>query len=123
MPHAHTKASFRQKFWHEAEPLIIHIPVILILDIALLLMGLLALSLKKLFPEREWYFNMIEQVDIWLALVILFGFGLFTLIRIVIRMSVSIALEVCSGVEIVGESVRKMLRKSGQQKTQRSGKK
>lgn len=90
----HKRGSFPARFWHEAEPLVIHIGVVLLLEISLLLIGLSALGLEKLFPNHTESFNLIEQIDIWLALALLCLFGLFTLIRIIIRLVFGIAEEV-----------------------------
>jgi hypothetical protein len=91
------RGSFPARFWQEAEPLVIHIGVVLLLEISLLLIGLAALGLEKLFPNHRESFNLIEQIDIWLALALLCLFGLFTLIRIIIRLVFGIAEEVRLG--------------------------
>lgn len=91
------RRSFPERFWQEAEPLVIHIGVVLLLEISLLLIGLAALGLEKLFPNHGESFNLIEQIDIWLALALLCLFGLFTLIRIIIRLVFGIAEEVRRG--------------------------
>jgi hypothetical protein len=91
------KTSFPERFWQEAEPLVIHIGVVLLLEVSLLLIGLAALGLEKLFPNHTESFTLIEQIDIWLALALLCLFGLFTLIRIIIRLVFGIADEVRRG--------------------------
>jgi hypothetical protein len=108
-------SSFLQKLWNEAEPLIIHTGIILILELAILLVGLVALSLEKLFPNHSWYFNQIERIDILVALGVLCLFGLQTLIRIINRLMVSIVIEVVSSVDIVRESLGKLSRKRDHQ--------
>ena len=97
MARTQSRTSFAERFWQEAEPLVIHIGVVLLLEISLLLIGLAALGLEKLFPNHRESFNLIEQIDIWLALALLCLFGLFTLIRIIIRLVFGIAEEVKRG--------------------------
>ena len=97
MARIQNRPSFPERFWQEAEPLVIHIGVVLLLEISLLLIGLAALGLERLFPNHRESFNLIEQIDIWLALALLCLFGLFTLIRIVIRLVCGIAEEVRRG--------------------------
>jgi len=51
-----------------------------------LLIGLLAWLLEHLFPKQEVYFSWIEKVDIWTALALLSMFGVYTLLRVGIRL-------------------------------------
>ena len=78
--------NFWQGVWREAEPIIAHAVVVLLLDMSLLLIGLLVWLLERLFPKQEAYFSWIEKVDIWTALVLLAMFGLYTLFRVGIRL-------------------------------------
>jgi hypothetical protein len=78
---------FWQKLWQEAEPLVVHIVIVLLLEISLVLIGVLALALEHIFPKQEYYFSIFEKVDIWLSLGLLCLFGLYTLIRIAIRLT------------------------------------
>jgi hypothetical protein len=80
------KPKFRQKLWQEIEHILVHIVVVLLIEISLVLIGLLALALEHIFPKQEVYFSIIEKVDIWLSLALLCLFGLYTLIRIGIRL-------------------------------------
>ena len=78
--------NFWQGVWREAEPIIAHAVVVLLLDMSLLLIGLLVWLLERLFPKQEAYFSWIEKVDIWTALALLAMFGLYTLSRVGIRL-------------------------------------
>jgi hypothetical protein len=77
---------FRQRVWQEAEPIIVHAIIVLLLEVSLLLVGLLTLGLEHIFPNQRAYFSVIEKVDIWLALALLCMFGLYTLILVGIRL-------------------------------------
>jgi len=78
--------NFWQEVWREAEPIVAHAIVILLLETSLLLIGLLAWLLEHLFPKQEVYFSWIEKVDIWTALALLSMFGVYTLLRVGIRL-------------------------------------
>ena len=77
---------FWQGVWREAEPIVAHAVVVLLLETSLLLIGLLTWLLERLFPKQEAYFSWIEKVDIWIALALLAMFGLYTLFRVGIRL-------------------------------------
>jgi len=77
---------FWQEVWREAEPIVAHAIVVLLLETSLLLIGLLAWLLEHLFPKQEVYFSWIEKVDIWTALALLSMFGVYTLLRVGIRL-------------------------------------
>lgn len=115
-PHTHNKSSFLQKFWNEAEPLVIHIAIVLLVEFALLLVGLAALSLETLLPHLSWYFILIEYIDISVALVLLCVYGLYTLLRIIIMLTVNIVEEVVGGADLVRKSASKISGKRGQQR-------
>jgi len=78
--------NFWQEVWREAEPIVAHAIVVLLLETLLLLIGLLAWLLEHLFPKQEVYFSWIEKVDIWTALALLSMFGVYTLLRVGIRL-------------------------------------
>jgi hypothetical protein len=78
--------NFWQEVWREAEPIVAHAIVVLLLETSLLLIGLLAWLLEHLFPKQEIYFSWIEKVDIWTALALLSMFGVYTLLRVGIRL-------------------------------------
>ena len=78
--------NFWQEVWREAEPIVAHAIVVLLLETSLLLIGLLAWLLEHLFPQQEVYFSWIEKVDIWTALALLSMFGVYTLLRVGIRL-------------------------------------
>jgi hypothetical protein len=78
--------NFWQEVWQEAEPIVAHAIVVLLLETSLLLIGLLAWLLEHLFPKQEVYFSWIEKVDIWTALALLSMFGVYTLLRVGIRL-------------------------------------
>ena len=78
--------NFWQEVWREAEPIVAHAIVVLLLETSLLLIGLLAWLLEHLFPKQEVYFSWIEKVDIWTALALLSMFGVYTLLRVGIRL-------------------------------------
>lgn len=78
--------SFRRRIWREIEPIVNHAVAVLLLEISLLLLGLVTLALEHIFPKQEFYFSIIEKVDIWLALALLCLFGLYTLIIVSIRL-------------------------------------
>lgn len=77
---------FWQGVWREAEPITTHAVVVLLLETSLLLIGLLAWLLERLFPKQEAYFSWIEKVDIWTVLALLAMFGVYTLLRVGIRL-------------------------------------
>lgn len=58
---------FWRKIWKEAEPIIAHAVIIVVLEISLLLIGLGTLALEHLFPKQESYFSTLEKVDIWMT--------------------------------------------------------
>jgi hypothetical protein len=78
--------NFWQEVWRESEPIVAHAIVVLLLETSLLLIGLLAWLLEHLFPKQEIYFSWIEKVDIWTALALLSMFGVYTLLRVGIRL-------------------------------------
>jgi hypothetical protein len=78
--------NFWQEVWQEAEPIVAHAIGVLLLETSLLLIGLLAWLLEHLFPKQEVYFSWIEKVDIWTALALLSMFGVYTLLRVGIRL-------------------------------------
>ena len=78
--------NFWQEVWRESEPIVAHAIVVLLLETSLLLIGLLAWLLEHLFPKQEMYFSWIEKVDIWTALALLSMFGVYTLLRVGIRL-------------------------------------
>ena len=78
--------SFWKKIWHEAEPIIAHVTIVLLLEISLLLIGLLLLCLQRLFPDQKGDFMWIKKIDIWVALALLSIFGIYTIIRVSIRL-------------------------------------
>jgi hypothetical protein len=84
---AKNRHEFWQKVWQEAEPIVVHIVIVLLLEISLVLIGLVALALEHIFPKQESYFSIFEKVDIWLSLALLCLFGFYTLIRIAIRLT------------------------------------
>lgn len=77
---------FWRKIWKEAEPIIAHAVIIVVLEISLLLIGLGTLALEHLFPKQESYFSTLEKVDIWMSLALLCMFGLYTIVRVSIRL-------------------------------------
>jgi hypothetical protein len=77
---------FWRKIWKEAEPIIAHAVIILILEGSLLLIGLGTLALEHLFPKQEAYFSALEKVDIWMSLALLCMFGLYTIVRVSVRL-------------------------------------
>jgi hypothetical protein len=79
--------SLWRKIWQEAEPIVIHAAIVLLLEFSLLLIGLVTLGLEYIFPKQEIYFSILEMVDIWLALILLCMFGLYTLICVGIRLA------------------------------------
>ena len=89
---------FWRKVWQEAEPIIAHAVIIILLETSLLIIGLLTLGLEGLFPEQEEYFSLLKKVDIWVALALLCMFGFYTVIRAGIRLIKGIAEEARKGV-------------------------
>ena len=63
-----------------------HAVVVLLLEVFLLILGFLTLALEYIFPRQEFYFSIIEKVDIWIALALLCLFGLYTLAIVSIRL-------------------------------------
>ena len=80
------ETGFWRKIWKEAEPIIAHAVIIVVLEVSLLLIGLSTLALEHLFPKQEAYFSTLERVDIWVALALLCMFGLYTVARVGIRL-------------------------------------
>ena len=72
--------------WEEAEPIIRHAVVVLVLEASFLVIGLCTRLLGFLFPEQRIYLHIIELVDIWLALALLSLFGVFTLLQVALRL-------------------------------------
>lgn len=77
---------FWRRIWKEAEPIIAHAVIILVLELSLLLIGLGTLALEHLFPKQESYFSTLEKVDIWMSLAVLCMFGVYTVVRVSIRL-------------------------------------
>ena len=86
-------SNFRIKVWSEIEPIAIHAVVVIVLELSLLIIGLITLGLEKVFPKQVYYFSIIEIIDIWLALVLLCLFGLYTFISISLRLYKGIAVQ------------------------------
>jgi hypothetical protein len=53
--------NFWQEVWREAEPIVAHAMVVLLLETSLLLIGLLAWLLEHLFPKQETYFTWMRK--------------------------------------------------------------
>lgn len=86
MAGAHGKKGFVSAVWRETGPIISHAAVVLLLEVSLLLIGLLTLGLERVFPKQEYYFSIIERIDIWISLALLCLFGAYTLIIVSIRL-------------------------------------
>jgi hypothetical protein len=79
--------TFWQRLCTEAEPILTHGLVVLLLESVLLAVGALLWILAKLFPSEEFYFSIIAKVDIWTALVVLSMFCICTVLRLAIRLA------------------------------------
>ena len=78
--------TFRKKLWHEIEQIVIHGLAVLILEACLLVIGLATLLLEHIFSDHKSFFILFEQIDIIFALTLLCLFGLYTLLRLTIRL-------------------------------------
>ena len=79
-------SDFWKRVRREAEPIISHAIVVLLLELALLVIGILTLALENLFPKHETYFLIIEKIDIYIALLLLCMFGIYTLLIVGFRL-------------------------------------
>ena len=77
---------FWQMIWQEAEPIIAHAAIVLVLESSFLIIGLITWCLERLFPTQETFFSRLEKADIWLALALLWMFGFYTFLRVGIRL-------------------------------------
>ena len=75
---------FWKKVRREAKPIISHAIVVISLEFALLIIGILTLALEHIFPKHESYFSLIEKIDIYIALLLLCMFGIYTLLIVVL---------------------------------------
>ena len=77
-------------FWwrvgQEAEPIMAHAIIVLLLEFSLLIIGVMVWILRQLFPTEDSYFSLFVKIDLWTALTVLCMFALYTLIRIGIRL-------------------------------------
>lgn len=80
------RRSFFQRIRREVEPIVNHAIVVILLEATLLLIGLLALKLEEMFPNRHDDFYYIQTADVWICLALLSEFGLYTLVLVAIRL-------------------------------------
>jgi hypothetical protein len=78
--------TLRSSFWREIEPIVNHASTVLVLELSLLLIGLIAWILGRIFPDQKEWIAYIEKIDIWVALALLCLFSAYTIIRVVIRL-------------------------------------
>lgn len=88
--------SLLDRLWAEAEPIATHAFVVLILECSLLLIGTATKVLEYLFPKQAYYLEVVEQIDVWTALVLLSMFAAYTIAQVAIRLWKSLAYEVHS---------------------------
>ena len=77
---------FWQRVGREAEPIMAHAIVVLLLEFSLLIIGVMAWILSLLFPKEDYYFSLFAKIDLWTGLAVLCMFGAYTVIRIGIRL-------------------------------------
>jgi branched-subunit amino acid transport protein AzlD len=77
----------------EAGPIVRHAIVVLIIEGSLVLIGLGTKLLEYLFPEQKQYLQLIEILDVWLALALLSLFGIYTLLQVGMRLGRSLRSE------------------------------
>ncbi|OFW09956.1 MAG: hypothetical protein A3G20_02065 [Acidobacteria bacterium RIFCSPLOWO2_12_FULL_59_11] len=58
----------------------------MLLEVLLLVIGLLARLLGWLFPEQQLYVREFEKADLSVALLLLYMFGAYTVLRVAIRL-------------------------------------
>ena len=81
-------------FWHEAQPIVRHAGVVVLLELGVIAIGAGALLLQKLFPNQEYYLSWVEFLDVWLFLALLSMFGVYTLCIVALRLGRGIKEEV-----------------------------
>ena len=77
---------WKHAIWDEVEPVVRHVIAVVILEGAVLVIGLFTRLLEYLFPDHKQYIEVIAIVDIWLALALLSLFGVFTLLLVGLRL-------------------------------------
>jgi Uncharacterised protein family (UPF0175) len=80
-------------FWSEVEPIVRHAFVLMVMEVALLFVGLIALLLDKLLPAQRVNVRLIEVTDVWLVWVLLCFFGVYTLLQVGVRLGRSLRRE------------------------------
>ena len=78
--------SFSKRLWHEAEPLVTHGVIVVLLLLILTVIGLSIENMKHVFPGHADYLTLLEKGDIWVAAALLAMFGAYTLIRVAFRL-------------------------------------
>jgi hypothetical protein len=78
--------SFWSRVANEIEPVLSHAIVALVLETVVLLLGLGALALRYISPGHLSFVELIETIDIGVAIILASMFGLYTLILVAIRL-------------------------------------
>lgn len=77
---------FRSRLWQELEPLVRHGAAALVLELTLLLLSGGAKLLASLSPKEVDYLSLIVKFDLWLVMVLLGLFGMYTIIEVAMRL-------------------------------------
>lgn len=81
-----TKKGFWEKLWEEVEPIATHSFCVLSLCLSLFLIAFILLVLEYIFPEKKEYLSYAKTIDIWVILVLLSLFGVYTIILVAGRL-------------------------------------
>ena len=93
----------RQKLWSEAEPIINHALIVILLELSLLVIGLLTHYMKMLMPEQVEVFSEVEKLDSWTSLVLLSLFASYTILLVFARLMRSVLGEFRHGHKVLGD--------------------
>jgi len=94
---------FGVRIWHELEPLLVHAVVTLVLEMLVILVGGVAKVLEAMFPDKHSYLDLVEKVDIWVALVVLCMFAAYTVVEVALRLLGALRREVRTQFSVVEE--------------------
>src|SRR4051812_5451106 len=77
---------FWKRWWYEAEPLAIHGLSVLMIELMILAVGFGVKKLSVIFPERESWFRLLEEIDVRLMIALGAMFGAYCFLVILIRL-------------------------------------
>jgi hypothetical protein len=78
--------TFWRRVGREIEPIIRHMITTMILLVSILGVGACVVGLERMFPHLKEPISWIERVDIWICLMLLAQFGLYTLLYVGVRL-------------------------------------